>query len=470
VILPEGLAVPGARRWGLGGIVRYGIGADSEIGRLRTVLVHRPGPELKRITPRTQDRLKFSGMPWLSRAQQEHDTLTDVLREAGAEVLYVTELLQDVLEYQAARTEAIDSVLACNDLGDDLGARVRGLLESLPPEDLAGTLIAGLTSDEMRAGHGLVYELLDPRDFVVEPLPNMVFTRDSSLLIGGQAVITGLPSPRCRETELMAVIYGHHPRFAGHRPWSHSGRGQLSGGDVLLLGPGVVAVGVGAGSSAASAERLARHLLAADAAHTVLVVPLSQRGYCSHLDQLCTVVGAGTVVMTPAVAFTLTALAITVHWGELRVSRPRPFLEAAARAVGVDALTVIDTGLDGQPGSAGQWDDGGNALAIGPATTVCSERSTETNARLQAAGFEVITVPVGELGGGRGGPRCLCSALHRDPADARVDERTAAQEALEIVAPRQELGEARAMPEPAGQSAGSEAAEQPRVGELTPMR
>lgn len=397
----------------------HGTGTDSEVGSLRTVLVHRPGPELRRVTPRTLSRLQFDAVPWVARAQREHDALTDVLRDHGAEVLYLTELLQDVLEYSVARQRAITSVLDAGDLGEDLAGRLGQHLDSLPPEDLAATLIAGLTGDELRSGRGLVYELLDPRDFVIEPLPSLVFSRDSSIWIGDQPVVAGLAGARRRETDLLALVYAHHPRFGGLGQNFTALNGSLHGGDVLLLGPGVVAVGVGVRTTPAAAEQLARHLLSEGLAHTVLAVPLSQRGQGSYLDRLCTVVGEGTVIMFPALAFTLTALSITVGQGELRVSRPRPFLEAAARAIGVDALRVIDTGTEPRaphPGAPGQWDDGTNALALGPRLTLCNERNADTNARLAAAGFEVIEVPGTELGGLRGGPRCMCAPIDRDPA------------------------------------------------------
>jgi len=398
------------------------MGTDTEVGCLRTVAVHRPGAELRRITPRTRSRLRFDGVPWVWRAQQEHDALTELLRARGTEVLYVTGLLQDVLEYAAAREAAIASVLAGGDLGDELGRSVAVYLAALAPEDLAYALVAGVTRDELRSGHGLVCELLDPRDFVVEPLPNLVFSRDASVWIGDQAVVATLADPRRREADLMSVIYAHHPRFAGLRGQFRTS-GALDGGDLLLLAPGVVAVGVGARTTPASAERLARHLIGDGTAHTMLAVPMSQREPDSHLDRVCTVVDSGTVVMIPALAFTLTALTVTSRHGELCVSRPRPFLEAVASAIGVDRLTVIDTGLDSLSGPLGQWDDGGNALALGQRVTVCSERNGETNARLEAAGFEVVTVPCGELGAMRGGPRSMCLPIERDPV--RGPERSA---------------------------------------------
>ncbi len=460
-------AVRGARCGDRGGIVSYSIGTDSETGCLRTVLVHRPGPELTRITPRTRRRLRFDGQPWLTRARQEHDALTDVLRDRGAEVLYVTGLLQDVLEYQSARNEAIASVLADVELGDVLGASVREHLESLTPEELASALVAGLTPAELRSGSGLVYDLLDPHDFVIDPLPNLVFTRDSSTWIGDQAVVGGLPGPRRRENELMAVIYGHHPRFGGLSPRYQAGTKQLDGGDVLLLGPGVVAVGVGVRTTPASAERLAGHLLDAGVVHTALAVPMNQRGEGGHLDRACTVVGPGIVIMVPALAFTLTALSITRRGDELRVSRPRPFLEAAAEALGIDRLMVIDTGLDGQPGRSGQWDDGGNALAVAPMVAVCNERNMETNARLAAAGFEVITVPGSELGAIRGGPRGMCAPVHRDPATVGDLGQVSGRSGRPSGAPRPDPLVLDGSPLPG--SADPASGRAGRVGELTPM-
>jgi arginine deiminase len=398
------------------------IGTDTEVGRLRTVLVHRPGAELNRVTPRTRDRLRFDGLPWLARAQREHDEFTAVLRDRGVEVLYITELLQDVLEYQAAAEDAIGSVLADAELGDELGRGIRGYLESLAPQDLASALIGGLTPEELRTGRGLVYELLDPHDFIIEPLPSLVFSRDSSVWIGDRPVVTSLAGPRRREADLLAVIYDHHPRFRDARAPYRAGRRYLDGGDVLLLAPGVLAIGVGVRTNPASVEQLARQMLQTGEADAVLAVPMNQRGERGHLDTTCTVVDAGTVVMAPYHAFTLTALTITAPHGEPRVSRPRPFIEAAALALGIDRLKVIDTGLDLPGGERGQWDDGGNALALGHRVTICDERNVETNERLADAGFEVLTVPWRELGGGRGGPRCLCAPLNRDSAAARAGE------------------------------------------------
>jgi len=368
------------------------------------------------MTPRRAGRLLFDTLPWVGRAQQEHDVLAGVLRDHGVEVLYVTEMLQDALEYRPARAEAIDSVLAGAALGDELTAVVRGHLDGLDPEALAQVLIAGLTTEELTTGRGVVFELLDRHDFILDPLPNLTFSRDSSVWISDRVAVTSLAAGRRRESELVGVIYGYHPRFAGTKYLYDPELEHVEGGDVLLLAPSVVAVGVGDRTMSAGAERLARRLFDAGLAHTVLAVPLDRVAPVAHLDTVCTVVDVDTVVMYPRLAFTLTAHTITPRADGMRVSRPQPFLEAAAQAMGIDRLKVIDTGVDPLLVPRQQWDDGGNALAIDRRLVVCHERNVETNARLEAAGVQVIRVPASELGSTRGGPRCMTCPVARDPA------------------------------------------------------
>ena len=408
-------APPGAGRGRTaGGIVGHAHGADSEVGRLRTVLVHRPGPELRRITPRSAGRLLFDVLPWIGRAQEEHDALARVLRDQGVEVLYLTELLQDALEYEAARRAAIESVLASATLGDELRAQLRGHLDRLDPEMLAQVLIAGLARDELTTGRGVVFELLDRHDFVIDPLPNLAFLKDSSVWIGDRVAVASIAGRR-RESELLGVIYRHHPRFAGTKCLYWPALEHVDGGDVLLLAPSVIAVGVGGQTTPAGAERLARRVFDAGLAHTVLAVPLELLGAAAHLDTACTVIDVDTMIMHPRLAFTLTAHTITPRADGMRVSRPQPFLEAAAQAMGIDRLHVIETGLDPLTAPGRQWDDAGNALAIDRRVAICHERNVETNARLEAAGVGVITVPASELGSRRGGPRCMACPVARDP-------------------------------------------------------
>jgi arginine deiminase len=400
-------------------------GVDSEIGRLRTVLVHRPGLELRRVTPRLRDRLLFETLPWACRAQQEHDAFAQAMRDRGVEVLYVTELLQDTLEYQHARQKAIAAAVADPLLGAELRDLVCQHLDALRPEELAQALIAGLAPEELPGGQGLVFQLLDRRDFVIEPLPNLVFTRDTSFWAGDRPAVASLAATqRRREAELLAVIYDHHPRFAGVKRLYGPGLEQLDGGDVLLLAPSVLAIGVGQRTTPAGAERLARRVLDAGLAHTVLAIPVDQRPGVGYLDTLCTVVDCGAVVMHPAIAYTLTAHLITARPEGTRVSRPQPFLEAAAQAIGIDRLTLIDTGMDPVSGRRGQWDDGGNALALGARLVMVHERHTETIKRLEGAGIEVVQVPGSELISARGGPRGMSCPVGRDPAAEGEREET----------------------------------------------
>jgi arginine deiminase len=226
------------------GAPRHGV--DSEVGRLRTVMLHRPGPELKRLTPRNNDKLLFDGIPWVGRAQDEHDAFAQALRDHGVEVLYLADLLETALEVAEARDETISAVLRDPRLGVALHRTVASYLAGLAPADLATTLMAGLAHEEMAPVGGLVYRFMDRHDFVIDPLPNLLFTRDSSVWIQDRVAVTSLAMPaRMRETTLTRAIYRHHPRFAGTELVHGPENEPVEGGDVLLLSPGVVAVGVG---------------------------------------------------------------------------------------------------------------------------------------------------------------------------------------------------------------------------------
>ena len=392
-------------------------GADSEVGRLRTVLLHRPGNELRRLTPRNNDRLLFDGIPWVARAQDEHDAFAEALRDRGVEVLYLTDLLTEALSSEKAREGAVTTALAGLHLGDTLRDYLGAFLRDASPAELTGYLTAGIRNDEVRGGFGLVTSLLAHDDFLVDPLPNLLFTRDSSVWVRDRVAVTSLAMPaRSRETQLTELIYAEHPRFRGTRTihgWRHE---HVEGGDVLLLAPGVIAVGVGERTTPAGVERFARQVFEAGLAHTVLAVPITQERATMHLDTVCTMVDVDKIVMYPNIADSLQAYAVTAaDEGLLTVAPAEPFLVAAAKAMEIDTLHQIDTGLDPVTAEREQWDDGNNTLAIAPRVAVAYERNAETNARLEEAGIEVVRIAGSELGSGRGGPRCMSCPVWREP-------------------------------------------------------
>jgi arginine deiminase len=396
-----------------------GVQVTSEVGRLRTVLLHRPGAELQRLTPRNNADLLFDGVPWVGRAQDEHDAFAQALRDRGVEVLILQELLAQTLELPEARAAVVNTAVAPTVVGPILAASLTGWLLDLPSDELALHLAAGLTHDELpRTGpDGVVSRLAGSTDFVLPPLPNLLFTRDSSLCVADHVAITS-PSMRARQREvsLTGAIYGYHPRFAG-TPLLYGGSREeawFEGGDVLLLAPGVVAIGVGQRTTPAGVEAFALRAFAAGVAHTVLAVPIAQERATMHLDTICTMVDVDAIVMFPAVADTLQAWTVTADGDEVVITGPEPFVIAAAKAMGVDELRVVDTGLDPVTAEREQWDDGNNTLALAPGLVVAYERNVVTNHALEAAGVEVVRIAGSELGSGRGGPRCMSCPILRE--------------------------------------------------------
>lgn len=399
-------------------------GVTSEVGKLRTVLLHRPGTELARLTETNRDQLLFDVVPSLERMRDEHDAFVGVLSDRGAEVLLLGELLPQTIAHSgAARIQGISAAVSERRLGPRLAAEVSAYLRALAPDDLANVLIAGLEFGELPSGIGrsamsLVRFMHAPTDFVVDPLPNLMFTRDSSFWVGERFAITRLAfAARGRETSLTDLVFAHHPRFLGTRRAYESRTAPVEGGDVLLLAPGVVAVGVGERTTPAGVEALARSLFRDELAHTVLAVGIAQSRAYMHLGTMATMVDTDAIVMNPQVRRAPTFTVSRVPGGDpdvLTVTGPGEFADVAASAMGEARLRVIETALDPSAGDLPVYGaDGSNTLAVAPGIVVAYAHATETNRRLRAAGIEVIEIEGGELGTGRGGPRCLACPIAR---------------------------------------------------------
>ncbi|MET0447260.1 MAG: arginine deiminase [Aeromicrobium sp.] len=391
------------------------LGADSEVGRLRTVMLHRPGPELGRLTPRNNDQLLFDGIPWLGRAQDEHDAFAGALRDHDVEVLYLSQLLIETLAIEVAREEIIASTLTGLFVGPRLQQNIEDFLRGAHPEKLAEILMAGLRNDEVSIHGSVAHHLMQPEHFLINPLPNLLFTRDSSVWLRDRVAVTSLAMPaRVRETQLTGLIYTYHPRFTG-TPIVHGPHLEhLEGGDVLELSPGVIAVGIGERTTPAGLERFAHQVLGEDLAHTVLAVPIAQERATMHLDTIVTMVDVDTVVIYPTMSDALRSVPLTWEDGDVVIGAETSFFDGAAAAMGIETLHQIDTGLDPVTAEREQWDDGNNTLAIDARLAVAYERNEQTNARLEEHGIEVITISGDQLGSGRGGPRCMSCPIDRD--------------------------------------------------------
>jgi arginine deiminase len=416
-----------------------GFGVHSEVGKLRTVIVHRPELSLQRLTPGNHDELLFDDVLWVERAQWEHDQFVARMRERGVEVLYVLDLLGEALAADdVGRRRLIEVVTSDHVVGASLVDEVRACLAAFPPDRLAKHLIGGLTAAESGldlgriGGSSLIAAAIDdPGTFVLPPLPNSLFTRDSSCWIYGGVSINPMYWPaRRREAYNMAAIYRAHPRFrdGGFEFWypplgdderfqtESFGMAALEGGDVEIIGRGTVAIGMSERTTGRMIEQIARALFAKEAAERVIAAVMTKDRAHMHLDTVFTLLDRDKATAYPKVVDGIRAISLRPGEkpGTLDVRHEKDFLSAVADALGVAKLHVVETGGDAYQQAREQWDDGNNVVALEPGVVVAYERNTFTISRMREAGVEVIPIEGFELGKGRGGGHCMTCPVIRD--------------------------------------------------------
>jgi arginine deiminase len=404
-----------------------GFEVGSEVGRLRSVLLHEPDLELTRLSPSNVHELLFDEIMWVERAQLEHQAFAQVLRERGIEVLLLADLLAETLAEEAARKELLDRVVTIDAFGQSLAPDVREWFESLPDSELARYLIGGVIPDDLPfPPKGLVGASFQPTTFVLPPLPNQLFVRDTSAWMYGGVSINPLAVPaRRRESLHLEAVYRHHPSFASVEfPVWYGGDGPdhypavVEGGDLLVIGNRTLLVGMGERTSPQGVEALARRMFEAGALDRVVAVELPKMRTYMHLDTVLTQVDRDAFVVFPGLRQRMRPFVVTPGGAShLHVEAADELFVTLARILDVPRIRTFETGGNELLAAREQWDDGNNLLAVEPGVVVAYERNVDTNQRLRDAGVEVLTIPGFELGRGRGGPRCMTCPLRRDPLD-----------------------------------------------------
>ncbi|EOE6863623.1 arginine deiminase [Cronobacter dublinensis] len=397
----------------------------SEIGQLRSVMLHRPNLSLKRLTPSNCQELLFDDVLSVERAGEEHDIFARMLRDQGVEVLLLTDLLTRTLDIPEAKAWLLETQVSEYRLGPSFAADVRGWLADLPHRELARRLSGGLTFSEIPASiHNMVVDTHAANDFIMEPLPNHLFTRDTSCWIyNGVSINPMAKQARQRETNNLRAIYRWHPAFADGEFIKYFGdqninydHATLEGGDVLVIGRGAVLIGMSERTTPQGVEFLAGALFKHQQATRVIAVELPKHRSCMHLDTVMTHIDVDIFSVYPEVVrpdvkcWTLTP----DGRGGLARREEKSLVYALEQALGVDRITLITTGGDAFEAEREQWNDANNVLTVRPGVVIGYERNIWTNEKYDKAGITVLPIPGDELGRGRGGARCMSCPLERD--------------------------------------------------------